>query len=108
MKRGEVWWANLPAPSGRRPVLIITRSSAVAVRAQLVAAQITRTVHSINAEVPLSRADGMPQDCVVNWRCSVYCPEVTNAAAHHATLRAEADRRRCGTPFRSRTHLATD
>ena len=66
MKRGEVWWANLPAPMGRRPVLIVTRSTAVAVRAQLVAAQITRTSHSVATEVPLSRTDGMPQDCVVN------------------------------------------
>src|SRR5688500_9818057 len=65
MDRSEVWWADLPPPIGRRPVLILTRSAAVAVRNQVVVAQIT-TVHGIAAEVALSRADGMPRDCVVN------------------------------------------
>ena len=32
MRRGEVWWANLPPPAGRRPVLITTRDSAITVR----------------------------------------------------------------------------
>jgi len=66
MTRGEVWWANLPSPAGRRPVLIVTRTSAVSARNQLVVAQITRTIHSIPAEVPLAQTDGMPQNCVVN------------------------------------------
>lgn len=66
MDRGEIWWADLPAPVGRRPVLILTRSSAVAVRNQVVVAQVTRTVHNLQSEVILSRSDGMPIDCVVN------------------------------------------
>lgn len=66
MTRGEVWWADLPPPVGRRPVLIVTRSSAVATRNQVVVAQVTRSVHNIPVEVPLTQADGMPQDCVVN------------------------------------------
>ena len=32
MRRGGVWWADLPPPAGRRPVLIITRDSAIMVR----------------------------------------------------------------------------
>ncbi len=66
MDRGEVWWHDLPAPVGRRPVLILTRSAAVAARNQFVVAEITRTVHHIPSEVTLTRADGMPRDCVVN------------------------------------------
>ena len=66
MKRGEVWWANMPPPVGRRPVLILTRSSAVAVRNQVVVALITRTEHGIQSEVRLGRPDGMPQDSVIN------------------------------------------
>ena len=66
MKRGEVWWADLPAPIGRRPVLIVTRSAVVPHRNQLVVAEITRTVRQIASEVPLSAADGMAKDCVVN------------------------------------------
>ena len=66
MDRGEVWWADLPVPVGRRPVLILTRSSAVAVRNQVVVAQVTRSVHGIPSEVALTRSDGMPRDCVIN------------------------------------------
>lgn len=66
MNRGEVWWADLPPPVGRRPVLILTRSSAVAVRNQVVVAQITRTIHGIPTEVTLGPAEGMPTDCVIN------------------------------------------
>jgi len=66
MDRAEVWWADLPQPLGRRPVLILTRSAAVKARSQVVVAQVTKTVHNLPSEVRLSRADGMPQDCVVN------------------------------------------
>jgi mRNA interferase MazF len=66
MNRGDVWWADLPAPIGRRPVVIVTRSAAVVVRNQVVVAQITRTQHNIPSEVRLSQAEGMPQDCVIN------------------------------------------
>ena len=66
MDRGEVWWADLPQPVGRRPVLILTRSSAVAKRDQVVVAQVTRTVHHVASEVALSQSDGVPRPSVVN------------------------------------------
>jgi mRNA interferase MazF len=66
VKRGEVWWANLPAPAGRRPVLLLSRNAAYTVRSLVTVAPITRTVRGIPAEVPLGPADGLPQPCVVN------------------------------------------
>jgi mRNA interferase MazF len=66
MNRGEVWWADLAPPIGRRPVLILTRSAAVRVRNQLVVALITRTVHHIKSEVSVGPSDGMPHQSVVN------------------------------------------
>jgi mRNA interferase MazF len=66
MQRGEVWWADLPLPVGRRPVLIVTRATAVATRNQVVVAQVTRTRHGIGSEVALTRKEGMPADSVVN------------------------------------------
>jgi mRNA interferase MazF len=66
MDRGEVWWADLPQPVGRRPILILTRSAAIAKRNQVIVAQITRTVHQVASEVALSHADGMPRASVVN------------------------------------------
>jgi mRNA interferase MazF len=61
MGRGEVWWANLPAPIGRRPILILTRSAAVPVRNQVVVAQVTTTVHGQPFEVELKQSDGVPR-----------------------------------------------
>jgi len=66
MKRGEVWWADLPAPIGRRPVLLLSRDRAYAVRTAITVAFITTTIRNIPVEVKLTMADGMPRDCVVN------------------------------------------
>jgi mRNA interferase MazF len=66
MKRGEVWWADLPAPIGRRPVLLLSRDRAYTVRTAITVAFITTTTRNIPVEVKLTTADGMPRDCVVN------------------------------------------
>ena len=66
MKRGEVWWANIPQPIGRRPVLLLSRNAAYPVRSSVTVAPITRTVHEIPVEVRLGPEDGLPRDCVAN------------------------------------------
>ena len=66
MQRGEVWWAELEPPSGRRPVLLLTRDAAYRLRTSVTIATITRTIRGIAVEVPLGTEDGMPQRCVVN------------------------------------------
>jgi mRNA interferase MazF len=66
MHRGEIWWANLPPPVGKRPVLLLSRESAYQVRTSITAAVITRTVRSIPVEVVLGEEDGMPAKCVIN------------------------------------------
>ena len=66
MRRGEVWWANLPPPSGRRPVVLLSRDAAYRVRTSVTVGVVTRTARTIPVEVPLSPEDGMPQQCVVN------------------------------------------
>jgi mRNA interferase MazF len=66
MHRGEIWWANLPPPIGKRPVLLLSRESAYQVRTSITVAVITRTVRSIPVEVVLGEEDGMPAQCVVN------------------------------------------
>ncbi len=66
MRRGEVWWANLPAASGRRPVLLLSRNEAYAVLTWIVATPLTTTIRDIPSAVLLDpRADGVPQPCVV-------------------------------------------
>jgi mRNA interferase MazF len=66
MKRGEVWWANVNKPVGRRPVVLLSRDAAYAVRESVTVAPVTRTIHDIPVEVRLGRADGLPTECVVN------------------------------------------
>ena len=66
MRRGEVWWADLPPPAGRCPVLITTRDSTITVRDALTVAPITRTLWHIPVEVALDQRDGMPTACVMN------------------------------------------
>jgi len=66
MRKGEVWWANLPHPAGRRPVVLLSRDEAYAVRNAATVAEVTTRVRSIPVEVPLGLEDGMPKHCAVN------------------------------------------
>ncbi|MEO7804282.1 MAG: type II toxin-antitoxin system PemK/MazF family toxin [Actinomycetota bacterium] len=66
MRRGEVWWADLPPPIGRRPVLLLSRDEAYAIRRLVTVGPITTRVRGIQVEVPLGQKDGLPKKCVVN------------------------------------------
>ena len=66
MRRGEVWWADLPTPIGRRPVVLLSRDVAYRVRTSITVGIVTRIARNIPVEVPLGTEDGMPQPCVVN------------------------------------------
>lgn len=66
MKRGEIWWANLPKPVGRRLVVLLSRNAAYSIRASVTVAPVTRTVYEIPVEVRLGPEDGMPANCVIN------------------------------------------
>jgi len=66
MRRGDVCWYTFKAPDKRRPVLILTRTSAVGFLNALTVAPITTTVRDIPSEVFLSREEGLLSDCAVN------------------------------------------
>jgi len=66
MRRGEVWWAELPLPVGRRPVVLLSRDEAYDVRNAVTAAEVTSTIRGIPVEVVLDKEDGLPKKCVVN------------------------------------------
>ena len=66
MRRGEIWWAELPLPIGRRPTLLLSRDSAYKVRTSVTVAMVTRTIRDIPVEVLLGPEDGMPAECAVN------------------------------------------
>ena len=63
--QGEIWWAE--AEDKRRPVLVVTRSEAVAVLTGVVVAPVTRTVRNIPTEVSLGPDDGMPAECAATF-----------------------------------------
>lgn len=66
MKQFEIWWANLPAPAGRRPVLLMSRNDAYEYLNKFVVAEITTTIRTIPVEVRLGRREGLPIPCVAN------------------------------------------
>ncbi|MGC1457172.1 MAG: type II toxin-antitoxin system PemK/MazF family toxin [Steroidobacteraceae bacterium] len=67
MNRGDVCWYTIKIPDKRRPVLILTRDSAIAVLHSVTVAPITSTIRSIPTEVVLTEADGLPSTCVANF-----------------------------------------
>jgi mRNA interferase MazF len=66
MRRGEVWWAELPLPVGRRPVVLLSRDEAYAVRNAVTVAEVTSTIRGIPVEVELGPEDGLPKKCAAN------------------------------------------
>lgn len=66
MAHGEVRWYRFARPDKKRPVLILTRSSALEFLGEVTIAPITTTIRDIPTEVVLSSADGMPRDCAIN------------------------------------------
>jgi mRNA interferase MazF len=66
MHRGEIWWADLPKPTGRRPVLILTRDEALRVRDYVTVSELMTNIRRIPTEVRLKKEDGLLRECVVN------------------------------------------
>jgi mRNA interferase MazF len=66
MKRGEVRWYRFARPDKNRPVVILTRDSALDFLGEVTVAPITSTIRDIPTEVLLTKEDGMPRDCAVN------------------------------------------
>ncbi len=59
MRQYEIWWADLPAPVGRRPVLLLTRSAAYAYLNKAIVGEITTTIRGIPQEVLLGEPEGL-------------------------------------------------
>jgi mRNA interferase MazF len=66
VRRGEVRWYTFKAPDKRRPVLILTRDSAISYLNALTVAPITTTVRDIPSEVFLTPEDGLLENCAAN------------------------------------------
>ena len=66
MKKGEVWWADLPSPIGRRPVVLLSRDEAYNLRTKVTFALVSTNIRNIPVEVILNKDDGLPMASAVN------------------------------------------
>ena len=63
MKRGEIWWADLDK---RRPVVLLSRPEAYAVRQMVIVAPVSTTTRGFAVEVKVGKKEGLPKSGVVN------------------------------------------
>jgi mRNA interferase MazF len=64
--RGEVWWCELPE-IGRRPVVVLSRDSAIPRLGRTLVAPCTTTIRNLASEVTLEPSeDPVPRRCAVN------------------------------------------
>lgn len=66
MTQGDIYWYTFKAPDKRRPVLLLTRNSAISFLTALTVAPITTTIRGIPTEVVLTPDDGTRTICAVN------------------------------------------
>ena len=70
-RRGEVRLCMLAPPDKHRPVLVLTRDSAIPHLNTVTVALITSTVRNVPSEVILDIDDGMKNRCAVNLHNAV-------------------------------------
>ena len=66
LKRAEIWWARLPPPDKTRPVVLVSREQAYALRDLLTVAKVTTRRRGLRSEVALGPSEGLPRECVAN------------------------------------------
>lgn len=64
--RGDVRLYRFPPADKARPVVVLTRDSALRYLATATVAPITSTIRGVPSEVPLDEEDGMKGPCAVN------------------------------------------
>ena len=93
MNRGEVWLADVG--NKRRPVLVLTRSEVLDVRALVTVAEITTTARGLAAEVPFDHAaTGLDRPSVINCD-GIHSIDQRRLATHVGELDADVMTRVC-------------
>ena len=69
--RGDVRLYQFAPPDKNRPVLVLTRDSAISYLSAVTVAPITSTIRDVPSEVVLSEEDGMKRPCAVNLHNAV-------------------------------------
>jgi mRNA interferase MazF len=69
--RGDVRLYQFAAPDKKRPVVVLTRDSAVVYLSTVTVAPITSAIRGVPSEVVLNEEDGMKAPCAVNLHNAV-------------------------------------
>jgi len=75
LARGEVRLYRFASPDKQRPVVILTRESAITLLSNVAVAQITSTIRGSISEVLLDESDGMKGPCAVNLHNTSTVPQ---------------------------------
>jgi mRNA interferase MazF len=69
--RGEVRLYQFAPPDKKRPVVVLTRNSAIGYLSTVTVAPVTSTIRGVPSEVVLDEEDGMKSTCAVNLHNAV-------------------------------------
>jgi mRNA interferase MazF len=69
--RGDVRLYQFAPPDKKRPVVVLTRDSAIAYLSTVTVAPITSTIRGVPSEVLLNEEDGMKTPCAANLHNAV-------------------------------------
>lgn len=73
--RGELYWADLGPPAGRRPVCVLTRDAAIPVLHSVTWAPIGRTVRGIRSKVAVGPDEGLSDPSAINCANLITIPQ---------------------------------
>ena len=87
--RGDVRLYQFAPPDKRRPVVVLTRDSAIAYLSTVTVAPITSAIRGVPSEVVLDEDDGMKASCAVNLHNAVTISQdrLGRRVAHLSSLR---------------------
>lgn len=97
IRRGDVRLYQFAQPDKKRPVVVLTRGSAIAYLATVTVAPITSTIRGVPSEVVLTGEDGMKAPCAVNLQNAVTVSQ-QNLGRRLAQLRLSRMTEICAAP----------
>jgi mRNA interferase MazF len=75
LARGDVRLYRFAPRDKRRPVVVLTRDSAIGYLSTVTVAPVTSTIRGVPSEVVLNEEDGMRSACAVNLHNAVTVPQ---------------------------------
>ena len=73
--RGDIVWADLGQPAGRRPVCVLTRDAAIEVLLAVTCAPLSRTIRGLRSEVEVGPDEGLSDPSAISCDNLVTLPQ---------------------------------